>query len=317
MNEKKKNNKIISLVVPIYNEMVMLPIFLERITSVIDSINNYQFEIIFVNDGSNDDSLVFLKNYIENDKRLVVIELSKNFGKESALTAGIDTAIGNAVIPIDVDLQDPPELISEMLKKWENGAEIVEAKRINRTNDSFLKRFSAKIFYFTLNLISKDKIPSNVGDFRLIDRVVVNNIKILKERNRFMKGIFSWPGFNVDVIEYTRNPRPSGSTKFNYFKLISLAIEGITSFSIAPLKFITLVGFLGTIFSFFFMIVILIQKFFLLDFVVGYAFLVLIILFFGSLQLLSIGVLGEYIGKIYLEAKQRPIYIIKNIFKNN
>ena len=156
-----------------------------------------------------------------------------------------------------------------------------------------------------------------MGDFRLIDRVVVNNIKILKERNRFMKGIFSWPGFKVDVIEYTRNNRPLGRTKFNYFTLIRLAIEGITSFSVAPLKFIALVGFLGVIFSIFFMIVIFFQKFFLSDFVAGYAFLVFLILFFGSLQLLSIGVLGEYVGKIYLEAKQRPIYIIKNIFKNN
>lgn len=308
--------KIISIIVPIFNEIDTLPFFFERLIKVINNNKNYIFEIVIINDGSYDESLSYIIKLNEQYKNIVIVDLSRNFGKEAALTAGIDTAIGDAVIPIDSDLQDPPELISKLIEKWENNNfDIIEAKRIDRKSDSFFKKISSALFYSLLNLISKNKISNNVGDFRLVSREVVNSIKKLNERNRYMKGILSWPGFQKSFIEYKRDKRVAGKTKFSFFKLLHLAIDGITSFSIAPLKIITFLGFVGLIISLIFAIIILFQKFFLNNLVTGYAFLILIILFFSSVQLLSLGVMGEYIGKIYFEVKRRPIYIIKKIYK--
>lgn len=305
-------SKIISIIVPFFNEEESLPIFLDEIYKVDDQATNYNFEIIFIDDGSTDNGLNFLKKIAKNNKNIIILELSRNFGKEAALTAGIDIAIGSAIIPIDVDLQDPPNLINDMIKKWESGFDIVLAKRNNRLNENLLKRLSASFFYKIYTLFVGDSKNSNVGDFRLIDRKVIDNIKNLKEKNRYMKGLLSWPGFSTSEITYTRNKRKAGKTKFTFLKLLNLGFEGITSFSILPLKFFTFIGFTGIVLSVLFAIIILLQKLLYDNFIEGYAFLILLILFFGSLQLFGIGILGEYIGKIYIETKNRPIYIIKN-----
>ena len=305
-------SKIISIIVPFFNEEESLPIFLDEIHKVDDQATNYNFEIIFIDDGSTDNGLNFLKKIAENNKNIIILELSRNFGKEAALTAGIDIANGSAIIPIDVDLQDPPNLINDMIKKWESGFDIVLAKRNNRLNENLLKRLSASFFYKIYTLFVGDSKNSNVGDFRLIDRKVIDNIKNLKEKNRYMKGLLSWPGFSTSEITYTRNKRKAGKTKFTFLKLLNLGFEGITSFSILPLKFFTFIGFTGIVLSVLFAIIILLQKLLYDNFIEGYAFLILLILFFGSLQLFGIGILGEYIGKIYIETKNRPIYIIKN-----
>ena len=312
MNTIKHTNKKISIIAPFFNEEESLPIFLEEVLNIAEEHAEYNFEIIFIDDGSTDNSLVFLKEKAKENKNIIVLELSRNFGKEAALTAGIDMAIGSAIIPIDVDLQDPPILIKKMIKQWESGSDVVLAKRENRSNENFLKRISASFFYKIYSFFVGNSKISNVGDFRLIDKRVVDNIKNLKEKNRYMKGLLSWPGFSSAEIPYTRNKRKAGKSKFTFLKLLNLGFEGVTSFSVLPLKFFTFIGFIGIIFSFFFAIIILLQKIFYENFIEGYAFLILLILFFGSLQLLGIGILGEYIGKIYIETKNRPIYIIKN-----
>ena len=312
MNTIKHTNKKISIIAPFFNEEESLPIFLEEVLNIVEELGEYNFEIIFIDDGSTDNSLVFLKEKAKENKNIVVLELSRNFGKEAALTAGIDMAVGSAIIPIDVDLQDPPILIKKMIKQWESGSDVVLAKRENRLNENFLKRISASFFYKIYSFFVGNSKISNIGDFRLIDKRVVDNIKNLKEKNRYMKGLLSWPGFSSAEIPYTRNKRKAGKSKFTFLKLLNLGFEGVTSFSVLPLKFFTFIGFIGIIFSFFFAIIIFLQKIFYENFIEGYAFLILLILFFGSLQLLGIGILGEYIGKIYIETKNRPIYIIKN-----
>ena len=234
-------SKIISIIVPFFNEEESLPIFLDEIYKVDDQATNYNFEIIFIDDGSTDNGLNFLKKIAKNNKNIIILELSRNFGKEAALTAGIDIANGSAIIPIDVDLQDPPNLINDMIKKWESGFDIVLAKRNNRLNENLLKRLSASFFYKIYTLFVGDSKNSNVGDFRLIDRKVIDNIKNLKEKNRYMKGLLSWPGFSASEITYTRNKRKAGKTKFTFLKLLNLGFEGITSFSILPLKFFTFI----------------------------------------------------------------------------
>ena len=312
MNTIKHTNKKISIIAPFFNEEESLPIFLEEVLNIVKELVGYNFEIIFIDDGSTDNSLVFLKEKAKENKNIIVLELSRNFGKEAALTAGIDMAVGSAIIPIDVDLQDPPILIKKMIKQWESGSDVVLAKRENRLNENFLKRISASFFYKIYSFFVGNSKISNVGDFRLIDKRVVDNIKNLKEKNRYMKGLLSWPGFSSAEIPYTRNKRKAGKSKFTFLKLLNLGFEGVTSFSVLPLKFFTFIGFIGIIFSFFFAIIIFLQKIFYENFIEGYAFLILLILFFGSLQLLGIGILGEYIGKIYIETKNRPIYIIKN-----
>ena len=312
MNTIKHTNKKISIIAPFFNEEESLPIFLEEVLNIVEELVEYNFEIVFIDDGSTDNSLVFLKEKAKENKNIIVLELSRNFGKEAALTAGIDIAVGSAIIPIDVDLQDPPNLIKKMIKKWESGSDVVLAKRENRSNVNLLKRISASFFFKIYSFFVGNSKTSKVRDFRLIDKRVVDNIKNLKEKNRYMKGLLSWPGFSSAEIPYTRNKRKAGKSKFTFLKLLNLGFEGVTSFSVLPLKFFTFIGFVGIIFSFFFAIIILFQKIFYENFIEGYAFLILLILFFGSLQLLGIGILGEYIGKIYIETKNRPIYIIKN-----
>lgn len=306
-----KKYKKISIIVPFYNEGDGVVRFYEALKPIIDMIEEIDFEVICIDDGSGDCTLKKLISISELDPRFEIIELSRNFGKEAALTAGIDSAIGDAVIPIDADLQDPPSLIPKMIDKWLEGAEVVLARRVDRTSDSFVKRKTAEVFYRVHNLLSNVQIQENVGDFRLMDRVVVEAIKQLPENNRFMKGIFAWVGFKTVVIDYVRNPRILGESKFSGWRLWNFALEGITSFSAVPLKFWLYVGVLGAFLTFIYGIFIVSKTLIYGIELPGYASILVAILFFGSIQLISIGVLGEYIGRIYMETKKRPIYLVR------
>jgi len=302
---------LISIVTPFFNEGVGVLQFHQALTKTIDTLINFDFEIICIDDGSSDETLSRLIACANQDSRIIVLELSRNFGKEAAMSAGIDIAKGDCVIPIDADLQDPPPLISIMLQEWGKGAEVVLAKRINRLTDSFVKRKTAETFYRFHNALSNLQIPENVGDFRLMDRIVIDAIKKLPERQRFMKGLFAWVGFKTITVEYVREPRSTGETKFSGWKLWNFAIEGITSFSLVPLKVWTYVGLMGSVFAIFYAIFIIVRTWIFGIDLPGYASLLVVMLFFGSLQLMSLGIIGEYIGRIYFESKQRPIYLIK------
>lgn len=308
MNEGRKK---ISIIAPFYNEGEGVFYFYTALCAIFKQANAFDFEVICVDDGSRDDTLKHLIEISIKDARFHIIELSRNFGKEAALTAGIDVATGDAIVPIDADLQDPPELILDMITEWSNGAEVVLARRIDRRSDTFLKRKTAEIFYRFHNHLSTIQIPENVGDFRLMDRVVIEALKQLPERHRFMKGLFSWVGFKTVTLDYVRNPRLTGTTKFSGWKLWNFALEGITSFSAAPLKFWSYVGGLGAFITFIYAIFIISKTLIYGIDIPGYASLLVVVLFFGSLQLISVGMLGEYIGRIYMETKNRPLYLIR------
>jgi glycosyltransferase involved in cell wall biosynthesis len=312
-----KRKKLISIITPCYNEGEGIDCFYEAILPIFDQTPNVDFEVVCVDDGSCDDTLEKLIALVGHDPRFRVIELSRNFGKEAALTAGIDAAKGDAVIPIDADLQDPPELIPVLIDEWQKGADVVLAHRANRSADSFFKRKTAGLFYRLHNCISSNKIPDNVGDFRLMDRLAVEAIKQLPERQRFMKGLFAWVGFRTTTVEYTRNPRLAGATKFSSWKLWNFALEGITSFSAVPLKVWTYVGGIGVLLIFFYSVIILFKIMVYGSDISGYISILLAIMFFGCLQLIGIGLLGEYLGRIYMEAKQRPIYIVRKNYEVN
>jgi glycosyltransferase involved in cell wall biosynthesis len=301
----------ISIVVPFFNEAPGVAGFWAALAPALAAVPDAVFEIVCVDDGSTDGTLAALLALAE--PRLRVLELSRNFGKEAALTAGIDAAIGDAVIPIDSDLQDPPELIPAMIAHWRAGAEMVLARRTDRSTDGVLKRITARWFYALHNRLSKTKIPANVGDFRLMDRVVVDALKTLPERQRFMKGLFAWVGFRTVTIDYARAPRAAGVTKFSGFRLWNFALEGFTSFSTAPLKIWTYLGALSAALTFAYAVFIVIRTLIFGIDVPGYASLLVAVLFFGSVQLVSVGLLGEYIGRIYLETKQRPAYLVRKI----
>jgi glycosyltransferase involved in cell wall biosynthesis len=304
-------NQRLSLVVPCYNEAEAIRAFYDAICPVLAAIPETDWEIVCVDDGSKDATLLQLVALAEADPRLRVLEFSRNFGKEAALTAGMDAAKGEAVIPIDVDLQDPPEMIGEMVAAWRAGAEVVLARRVDRSSDHVLKRQTAAAFYKLHNAISKIKIPENAGDFRLMDRIVVNALKQLPERQRFMKGLFAWVGFRTVTLDYVRAARAAGETKFSGLALWNFALEGITSFSTAPLKVWTYLGGAGAVLTLVYAIFIVVHTAVYGNQVPGYASLFVAVTFFGSAQLISIGLLGEYIGRIYMETKQRPPYIIR------
>lgn len=301
----------ISIVAPFFNEGDGVHLFYEAIRPMLDSMPDIDFEVVCVDDGSRDDTLAKLILVSVQDERFRVIELSRNFGKEAALTAGIDASTGDAVIPIDADLQDPPELIPKMIGEWARGAEVVLARRVDRSSDSFLKRKTAEGFYRLHNRLSTIQIPENVGDFRLIDRVVVDALKQLPERHRFMKGLFAWVGFKTVTLDYARSPRVAGTTKFSGWKLWNFALEGITSFSAAPLKFWSYIGGIGALVTLFYAIFVIARTLLYGVDVPGYASLLVAVLFFGSLQLIGLGMLGEYIGRIYIESKHRPLYLVR------
>ncbi|PLR22077.1 glycosyltransferase [Pantoea endophytica] len=299
----------LSLIVPVLNEEEAIPLFYKAVREF-EPFKKYDVELVFVNDGSTDKTEAVLTE-IETDDCLVKhISFTRNFGKEPALFAGLEAATGDAIIPIDVDLQDPIDVIPLMVDKWHLGADIVLAKRVDRSTDSHLKRKTAEWFYKLHNKISSPKIEENVGDFRLMSRDVVENIKLLQERNLFMKGVLSWVGGKTEVVEYIRADRVAGTTKFNGWKLWNLALEGITSFSTFPLRIWTYLGLVVAALSFVYGAWMLIDTIFWGNPVKGYPSIMVSMLFLGGVQLIGIGVLGEYIGRIYIESKGRPRYII-------
>ncbi|WP_312209183.1 glycosyltransferase family 2 protein [Pseudescherichia sp.] len=304
----------ISLVVPVFNEEDTIPIFYKTVRDF-EGLKQYEVEIIFVNDGSTDATENIINAISSADPLIIAISFTRNFGKEPALFAGLEHASGDAIIPIDVDLQDPIEVVPLLIEKWLAGARIVLAKRTDRSTDCCLKRKSAEWFYKLHNKISNPKIEENVGDFRLMSRVVVDNIKQMHERNLFMKGILSWVGGHVEVVEYTRAERVAGSTKFNGWKLWNLALEGITSFSTLPLRIWTYIGFIVAAISFSYGLWMIVGTLVFGSQVRGYPSLLVSILFLGGVQLMGIGVLGEYIGRIYIEVKRRPRYVLKKVDK--
>jgi len=304
------NNPIISIIAPCYNEEETIEPFLRRIEEILTQINE-PYEIVFINDGSRDNTLNVLINAKQNFKNIRIINFSRNFGKEAALTAGLDKARGEAVIPIDVDLQDPPELIKELVARWREGYDVVLAKRADRTSDSFAKRVSADLFYKLNGKISNVDIPNNVGDFRLMSKRVVEALKQLPENQRFMKGLFAWVGFKTFVIEYVREKREAGQSSFNGWKLWNFALDGITSFSTLPLRIWLYIGALVSFLSFLYGSFIILKTLIFGVDLPGYASLAVIMLFLGGIQLIGIGILGEYIGRIYSESKRRPSYIIE------
>lgn len=302
----------LSIVVPCYNEEAVIPLFLQTIVPILQSLE-LSYELVFINDGSRDNTLSVLQLAKTDYPQIRIINFSRNFGKEAALSAGIDFAHGKALIPMDVDLQDPPELIPEMVRIWrEENVDVVLAKRADRSKDSFLKRWTANVFYRLNNMISDNQIPENVGDFRLVSRRCVEAIKLMGETQRFMKGIFAWVGFKSHVIEYQRDERQAGQTSFNGWKLWNLALEGITSFSTAPLRVWLYIGLVAWFVSIAYGSWIVLRTLIYGVDMPGYASMFTAILFLGSTQLIVLGVLGEYIGRIYLECKSRPLYIVED-----
>lgn len=304
----------LSLIVPFWNEEAAISHFVRSILPVLDGIAETDWEIVCVDDGSSDGTLRELIGLAEADRRFRVLELSRNFGKEAALTAGLDAATGDAVIIIDADLQDPPDIIPRMVQLWREGAEVVLGKRIDRSSDSMLKRRTASWFYALHNRLSHIQIPENVGDFRLMDRCVVDALKRLPERQRFMKGLFAWVGFRTVTIDYVRAPRAAGMTKFSGYSLWNFALEGFTSFSSAPIRLWTYLGTLGALIAILYALFIVFRTIVWGNPVPGYASLFVAIIFFSSVQIISIGMLGEYIGRIYMETKQRPIYVLRRTY---
>lgn len=303
--------KKITILIPVYNEEEVIEFLYKRLTDAIDKIKNtYEFEILFINDGSKDKTLDFIKKIKNKDDRICYVNLSRNFGKEIAMIAGLDYSKGDAVIIIDADLQDPPELIPEMIKWWEFGYDDVYAKRRTRAGESFMKKFTAKCYYKVLKKVSKVPIQEDTGDFRLLDKRCIEALKGFRECQRYTKGMFSLIGFNKKEILFDRDPRIAGSTKWNYFKLFDLALDGITSFTITPLRFSSFLGIFISFLAFLGICVIILKTLLFGEDVQGYPSMMCVILFLGGIQLISLGILGEYIGRIFNETKNRPLYFV-------
>lgn len=305
---KERKEGLVSLIAPMYNEEESITPFFDKVEEVFSS-SDINYEIVCVNDGSSDNTLELLREYSKSNKRIRIVDLARNFGKEIALTAGIDHSKGNAVVPIDCDMQDPPEVVVKMFEKWCEGYDMVLAKRIDRSSDSFIKRTTSGIFYKLMSQFGDVSMPQNVGDFRLMDRKVVEALEQYRERSRFMKGIFATLGFNQCTVEYVRSSRFAGTTKWSYLKLYGLALEGIVSFTTMPLKIWSYIGAsvaLGAFIYGFYLIIRTIA--FGID-TPGYASLMVALLFMTGLILLCLGVIGEYLSRIFIEVKQRPLYI--------
>ncbi len=305
---------LLSLVVPVYNEAATIRPFLAAVQPTLEHLA-LRYEILFINDGSHDDTLQQLLTAICDDPRLRCLNLSRNFGKEAALTAGIEHASGDLVVPMDVDLQDPPELIAEFIVKWREGYDVVYGIRQDRSSDTTTKRATAGWFYRIFNHLSPVSIPENAGDYRLIDRRVVEALRQFPERNRFMKGLFAWVGFHTIGIPYTRQQRQLGQSKFSYWKLWNFAIDGITSFSSAPLRIWTYIGTLIAGLAFLYALFIVTRVLLTGVDMPGYASLMTVILFLGGVQLMSLGILGEFIGRLFTEVKARPLYLVEGIYQ--
>jgi len=304
----------ISIVVPLYNEAEVITILYERLTAVLNHLE-MSYELVLVDDGSRDGTPRALSRLAAADPAVTAVFLSRNFGKEAALTAGLEHALGEAVIVMDADLQDPPELIPDMIRAWRDGADVVCMRRRSRAGESWFKRYSASRFYRLLNAISEVEIPPDTGDFRLLSRRAVEALKQLNERNRYMKGLFAWIGMPTVVIDYDRKPRAAGVSKWDYLALFNLAFQGITSFSTAPLRMAMGVGLLTALFGVLYTLWIVIKALVLGDPVQGFPSIVSMMAILGGVQLLSIGLLGEYIGKTYYEAKQRPVYLVRDVVR--
>ncbi|KAA6187488.1 glycosyltransferase family 2 protein [Thiohalocapsa marina] len=305
----------LSLVVPVFNESESIGLFLRAVRQVFDACPSIKYELVFVNDGSTDDTLDSLLVAQGEDLRIRIIELSRNFGKEAALSAGLEAATGDVIVPLDVDLQDPPELILDMIVLWRQGFDVVLAHRQDRRSDSWAKRMSAILFYRIHNRIADPQLPENVGDFRLMDRSVVEALKQLPESRRFMKGLFAWVGFRTTAVNYVRPERQAGSSKFNGWALWNFALEGMTSFSTEPLRIWTYLGIFVSFMAFIYGLFIIARVVVLGIDVPGYASLMVALSFLGGVQLIGIGIIGEYLGRTYIESKRRPVYIVRNIFE--
>jgi glycosyltransferase involved in cell wall biosynthesis len=309
MNKKK----MISIVVPVFNEIEVIGAFYSRIKRVVDELDSFAYEIIFVDDGSKDDSYVKLKSIARSDQNVKVVKFSRNFGHQIAITAGIDIAEGDAVVLIDADLQDPPEVIKDFISKWQEGYDVVYGIREKRRGESNLKLLTATLFYRLLKMLIKIDLPVDTGDFRLMNRRIVNRFKELKETDRFVRGLVSWIGFKQTGIYYERDKRYAGETKYPYKKMIKFALDGITSFSSIPLRLATWLGYFTSFLAFLYLTSVFVQK--ALGYTVqGWATIMVGMLFLGGVQLICLGIIGEYIGRIFNETKQRPMYVIEEIY---
>lgn len=309
------NDSLLTVVVPVFNEQDVIDVFYQRLVDSMKDIG-IGLEIILVDDGSSDNSSGHIAELASRDDRICVVELSRNFGKEIALTAGLDHANGDAIVVIDADLQDPPELIPVLLQEWQAGYDVVYARRASRKGDTSLKKITAYIFYRIMQSSSRVRIPVDTGDFRLLSRRALNALLKLREQHRYMKGLFAWIGYSQKEVLYDREARYSGRTKWSYWKLWNLALEGITSFTTAPLRLSTYMGLLTAGASFIFGVYIIIQKILFGNPIEGYPSMMTIILFLSGIQLISIGVIGEYMGRMFDETKGRPLYLVKKIRKS-
>jgi len=312
---KTAQDDCLSIIIPFFNEQEVLPLCLSRLQPLLQS-QGYPYEIIFVDDGSTDGSVALLREAAQLNPVVRVVCLSRNFGKEAAMSAGLAHARGAAVIVLDADLQDPPELIPEMVDAWRAGVDVVCMRRRSRQGEGWAKRLSAYAFYRLLSRLSRSKIPADTGDFRLMSRRAVNAILSLPERCRYMKGLYAWVGMPTTVIDYDRAPRAAGTTKWNYFSLFGLAMEGITSFSTTPLRWATGIGAVIALLGGGFGLSIVLKTLILGDTVPGYPSLMAMITLLSGIQLLTIGLLGEYLGKAYIESKQRPVYLVREIIES-
>ena len=303
--------KKISIIIPAYNEEESLPLLYDRLSKVISNLKNYEFELLFINDGSKDNTLKIIKELREKDSKISYVDFSRNFGKEVAMIAGLDYAKGDCVIFIDADLQDPPELIPELIKYWEEGYDDVYARRRSRKGETFLKKFTSKMYYKVLQSLTRVEIQKDTGDFRLLDRRCVNALRQLRETQRCSKSIFSWIGYNKKEVLFDRDPRVAGTTKWNYRKLIDLAIDGITSFTTSPLRistYLSIPTFLALIVYFIYVIIKCITQSVAIQ---AFQAIILLVLFFAGIQIMLFGIMGEYLGRIFNETKNRPLYFIK------
>jgi glycosyltransferase involved in cell wall biosynthesis len=314
MPPQRKAAPLISLIIPVYNEESSLDAFIASATQALEALK-LPFELLFVNDGSSDQTLARLVARSQVHPAIRVVNLSRRFEKEAALTAGLDFARGDVAIPIDVDLQDPPELIGRFIELWREGYDVVYGLRASRDSDDASKRFTAKLFYKFFNRLSPVKIPEDAGDFRLIDRRVVEVLKMLPERNRFMKGLFAWVGFRSIGVPYQRGARRAGESKWNFWRLWNFALDGLIGFSTLPLRIWIYAGIFSALLSFLYAIGIILRVIFLGIDVPGYASLMTVVLFMGGIQLLSLGIIGEYLGRLFLESKRRPLYVIDGVFE--
>ena len=303
--------KTVTLLIPAYNEEEVLGFLFDRLDGLANSIKNYKFEFLFVNDGSRDNTLEIIKSQAKKDSRISYINLSRNFGKEIAMIAGIDHVRGDAMVIIDADLQDPPELIPEMIKHWEEGYDDVYARRSSREGETWLKKKTSEMYYKILQSSTNIPIQIDTGDFRLLDRRCIDALKQFRESQRNTKALFSWIGYKKKEILYNRDPRLAGTTKWNYRKLSNLAIDGITSFTTAPLRIATITGLLISAISFLYIIYLLVRPLFGVSTGAGYSSTLAVILFMGGVQMLFLGIIGEYIGRIFNETKNRPLYFIE------